>query len=148
MKYDSFFDEPKTIFGLKFVENNINSIRLIINGRKSILIEKYYLKEGENYIQLIKLTKLTNLEHIFSGSCTLKNMEELKFLNVSNANNFSGIFYGSTPLSEIKYLRNWNVKYKYFFQLCSFNNKKCYHIIHYILGIIINRINYLLNTFL
>ena len=112
LKYDSFFDEPNTIFGLKFVGNNKNNIRLIINGRESKLNEKYNLKEGENYIQLIKLTKLTNLEHIFSGSCTLKNIEELKFLNALNANNFSGIFYGSTPLSEIKYLRYWNVKYK------------------------------------
>ena len=48
---------------------------------------------------------------MFYDFCPLKNIEELKYLNASNANNFSCIFYGWTPLSDIKYLQNWNVSY-------------------------------------
>ena len=53
------------IFGSKFVENNKENIKLIINGEKSELIEKYDLKVGINNMQLIIINTLTNLECMF-----------------------------------------------------------------------------------
>ena len=106
--YDSYEDSNK-IFGSKFVENNKDNIKLIINGRESKLIEKYNLKKGVNIIQLIILNKLTNLEGMFDCACTLKNIEELKYLNTKEVNNFSYMFLGCSSLSDIKPLQNWNV---------------------------------------
>ena len=53
------------IFGSNFVKNNKGNIALIINGKKSELIEKYDLKNGINNIQIIINNKLTNLESMF-----------------------------------------------------------------------------------
>ena len=44
-EYDEEWNNPKIIFGKKFVENNKDNITLIINGKKSVLIEKYELKK-------------------------------------------------------------------------------------------------------
>ena len=90
------------IFGSTFVKNNKDNIKLIINGRESKLIEEYNLKKGENNIQLIILNKLTNLEGMFQGSCSLKNFEELKYLNIKEINNFSRMFNNCKSLIDIK----------------------------------------------
>ena len=62
-----------------------------------------------NNIDLIILNKLTNLEGMFLGVCSLKNIEELKYLNTKEVNNFSDMFSGCSSLSDIKPLQNWNV---------------------------------------
>ena len=113
-KYEDY-EDPNIIFGSKFVENNKNNIKLIINGKESELIEKYYLKEGINNIQLLILNNLTNLEQMFYGACSLKNIDELKYLNTKEVNEFSWMFSGCSSLSDIKPLENWDVSNgKYF----------------------------------
>jgi len=106
--YESF-EDPNRIFGWTFVENNKDNIKLIINGRESKLIEKYNLKKGVNNIELIILNKLTNLEGMFYKVFSLKNIEELKYLNTKEVNNFSYMFWGCSSLSDIKPLQNWKV---------------------------------------
>ena len=113
-KYLMFLENPNIIFGTKFVKNNKDKIELIINDQKSELISKTNLKKGINNIQLRILNKLTNLEYMFSGACSLKNIEELKYLNTEEVNNFSHMFYGCSSLTDIKSLQNWNV--------CNVNN--------------------------
>ena len=41
--------------------------------------------------------------------CIIENIEELNYLNTKEVNNFSGMFYECSPLSDIKALQNWNV---------------------------------------
>lgn len=55
------------IFGKTFVENNKNNIDLIINGNKELLIDEYFLNEGNNYIKLIMKNKLNKIEEMFYG---------------------------------------------------------------------------------
>ena len=135
------------IFGEKFVENNKDNIKLIINGKESKLNSKYNLNIGLNNIQIIIIKKLTNIEYMFYDCESLKNIEELKYLNtkeinnfsymflqcyslldikvlqnwdVSNGNNFEGMFSGCYSLSDIKALQNWNVSNgKYFSSMFS-----------------------------
>ena len=57
---------------------------------------------------LIK-TKLTNLDCMFESCSSLKNIDELKYLNVKGIKNFSCMFYGCSSLSNIKALENWDV---------------------------------------
>ena len=91
------------IFGFNFVENNKNNIDLIINEDKTNLSSTYMLKKGENYITLIIKNKLTDLSYMFCNCFSLRNMEELRYLNTENVTNFSNIFSNqkqNNPLGE------------------------------------------------
>jgi len=101
-------ENPLNIFGQKFVENNKENIILKINGVENKLTEKYNLKEGTNNIQIIVINKLINLENMFFNVISLKNIDEIKYLNTQEVNNFSSMF-GCTSLSDIKALEFWNV---------------------------------------
>ena len=103
-------DGIQYIFGEKFVENNKNKIDLEINGIPSELVKKYKLKKGENNIQIkIKNKKITSLEDMFYKCNTLKNIEELEYLDTIEVNNFSGMFHGCSSLSDLKGLEKWNI---------------------------------------
>ena len=108
-KNNNYYDANNNIFGEKFVDNNKDNIKLIINDKPSKLISKYNLKEGINNIQIIIINKLTNLEEMFYDCISLQNIEELKYLNTKEINNFSYMFYKCSSLSDIKALQNWNV---------------------------------------
>ena len=104
------------IFGNKFVENNRNNIDLIINGIKNNLIEKLYLKKGENDVKFIIKNKITNLEYMFEWCSCLKNIDGLKYLDTKNINNFSYMFFKCHILSDINALQNWDVSNAYNFE--------------------------------
>ena len=107
IKYMTQNEGSQKIFGEEFVNNNINNINLIINGKKSPLIEWYYLKKGENNVTICIKNTLTNLSYMFSYCDTLYNFDELKYLNTKNVTNFSGMFQ-STKISNIQALENWD----------------------------------------
>ena len=116
--YKKYYN-PNRIFGSKFVENNECNIKLMINGRESKLVEEYDLKEGINNIQMIILNILTNLEEMFSNCISLKNIEELKYLDTKQINNFSGMFFGCSSLSDLKPIQNWNFSKMNYYHLHS-----------------------------
>ena len=62
-----------------------------------------------NNIQMKINNKLTNLNSMFFRSQSLENIEELKYLNTENVNDFSLMFCNCSSLSDIKALQNWNV---------------------------------------
>ena len=97
------------LFGSDFVKNNKDNITLIINGKKSELIENYNLKKGKNNIQMIIDIQLTNLRGMFANVGSLENMEELCHLNTEKVTDFSWMFSGCVSLTNIKPLQNWNV---------------------------------------
>jgi len=126
--YFSEEEEVKDIFGVKFVYKNKDNIELKINGIKNCLIDKYKLKKGDNIITLILKKDLTDLSYMFTKCYSLKNIEELKFLNTSNVKDFSYMFSNNKKheeihpisfktfnskrqymLSDINPLKNWNV---------------------------------------
>ena len=115
-KVDKEGDE--NIFGEDFVKNNKNNIDLIINGNKINLIDNNNLKKGENIVTLIIKNKLTDLSYMFCDCFSLKNMEELRYLNTENVTNFSYIFAkdmdsfpdnGFHSFTDINCLSTWNV---------------------------------------
>ena len=53
--------------------------------------------------------KLTNLNCMFESCKYLKNIDELKYLNVKDIKNVSFMFYECSSLSNIKALKNWDV---------------------------------------
>ena len=52
---------------------------------------------------------MTNLKGMFRGVCSLKYIEELKYLNTKEVKDFSYMFCGCSSLSDISSLENWNV---------------------------------------
>ena len=64
----------------------------MINGIKSKLIQKYKLKKGKNNILIIIKNKISNLEDLFKYCRTLKNIGKLKYLDIKEITDFSGIF--------------------------------------------------------
>ena len=108
--YFTEYDGTQYIFGENFVENNKNKIELEINGVPNELVKKYKLKKGENIIKIIiKNKKITNLEDMFYKCSTLKNIEELEYLDTIEVTNFSGMFHGCSSLSDLNGLEKWNV---------------------------------------
>ena len=97
------------IFGNTFVENNINNIELNINENKSKLVSKCKLKKGDNNIKIIIKNKIKDLRYMFDSCCNLKNIEELKYLNVKYCTNFNYMFLNCSSLNDITPLKNWNV---------------------------------------
>ena len=106
-KEKDWLGRDNNIFGKKFVEKNKNNIELIINGIKNELVSKYDLKYGENIVEIKIKNKITNFEYMFKKSVSLKNIEGLKYLDVSNGNNFSYMFYGCSSLTGIKPCFKW-----------------------------------------
>ena len=134
--YECLKDGNENIFGKKFVENNKNNIELVINGIKSELVEKYELKEGKNNIEILIKNKINNLENMFYYCKSLRNIDELMFLDTKDINDFSCMFSGCSSLSDLKPIQNecsslsdlkpiqnWNVSngnnFSYMFYECS-----------------------------
>ena len=122
--YKTDKEGEENIFGEKFVENNKNNIDLVINGNKKIILtNRYKLKEGTNKIKIIIKNKITNIEYMFCGCNSLKNITELEYLDTKDINNFSYIFSGCSSLPDIKPLQNWNVSngkdFNHMFSGCS-----------------------------
>ena len=107
--YKTDEESEENIFGDKFVKNNKENIKLIINGNKNELISKYKLKKIVNNIKIIIKNKIKNLEYMFYKCKLLKNIKESKYLDTKDINNFSYMFSECSALIDIKGLKNWNV---------------------------------------
>ena len=123
--YNSKYGGFTNIFGLEFVYNNRNNIKLRINNSKKqiSLVNKFPLQKGENKITLLISNDLTNLSYMFYSCKTLQNINELKFLNTSKVTNFSNLFFGCSSLTHINSLRYWDVSngkdFSYLFTGCN-----------------------------
>ena len=115
LKYMTLREGQKQIFGENFVNNNMSNVSLIINGKNSKLVEKCYLKKGENNIKLCIKNKLTNLQGMFQSCKTLCNIDELKFLNTENVTDFSYLFFECT-ITDVTPLEHWNTSKSETFQ--------------------------------
>ena len=111
------------IFGSKFVENNKDNIVLIINGEQSKLVTTYDFKKGENIITILVKNKLVSLSSMFSGCKSVKNINELKYLDVKEVTDFSQMFSECALLSDLTALKNWDVSngddFNYMFNGCK-----------------------------
>ena len=97
------------ILGAYFIQNNYNKIEIYKNGRKYDLKERCYLGKGENKIKIKIKNKINDFSSMFYNCPKLKNIDELKYLNIEDCINFSYMFYNCTKLTDIKPLENWNV---------------------------------------
>ena len=88
------FNSILSLLLLTNLSPKILHIELIINNKKNKLVEEYELKEGENVIILLIKNKLTFLSTMFYNCKNLKDINELKYLNVNEITDFSNMFLG------------------------------------------------------
>jgi surface protein len=108
-------DNPKEIrlFGDKFVENNKNKCKIIIDKKEEKLIawweiDKAYKNEEFLEITLNGLTKVTNMSHIFNGCSTLISFDDISNLDMKNVTDISFMFYGCSSIEAMPDISNWD----------------------------------------
>lgn len=111
------------IFGKQFVENNKGNVELIINGEKIELVDRINLNKGENNIIIILKKQNIDFSYMFYGCSSLKNIDDLKNLDIKKVKNLSHMFYDCSSLSNIQSLKKWDVSnckdFSYMFYGCS-----------------------------
>ena len=105
------------IFGNKFIENNKENLKLIINSKETVLDHCCELNKGNNIISIVVKKNITNLNSMFYGCEYLKDISDLKYLDVNEVKDCSYMFYKCSSISDIKALENWD--------LSNCNNFKC-----------------------
>jgi len=80
--YDIQRDEENIkIFGNKFVENNVNKCKIIIDNKEIKITEDYYVKGYNNKKLIIKLkgiNNITDMSYMFSGCSSLSSLTILQ----------------------------------------------------------------------
>ena len=121
--YKTNYEGYYNIFGSKFVENNKNKIELYINGKKSDLVGRCKLKEGNNIITMKIKKKIKDLQYMFQDCSELENIDKLKYLDTKFCKDFSYMFDKCKLLSDIKALENWDVSnvkdFSHMFNYCN-----------------------------
>ena len=97
------------IFGEDFIKRNENNIELVINGEPNKPVTKCELEEGENNITLKIKKTLTNISFMFDKCKNLKDISDLKYLDIREAKSFEAMFHDCILLTDITALQNWNI---------------------------------------
>ena len=96
-QYEDNQDEDKyeiKLFGEKFIENNKNNCKIIIENKEQDLIE--YLKINKNEkilkIKLKEIKTITNMSYMFAGCKSLTSLPDISNWNTNNVTNMSSMF--------------------------------------------------------
>ena len=96
------------IFGKKFVTNNKNKCKIIIEGIEYELIEELKI-ENEKIIQikLIEISNITDMSYMFYGCSSLSKFPEISKWNTNNVTNMSYMFSECSSLSYLPDISKW-----------------------------------------
>ena len=91
-------DEKIRIFGNKFVNNNYNNCKIILNGKKYNLISHLDIKDRiiNGKLLVIKLRGIKSIKNagdLFSECSSLKSIPDISKWNTNNIKDFNEIFY-------------------------------------------------------
>ena len=92
------------IFGEKFVENNKNKCKMIINGKEEELCSYYDIEKIENKVLEIKLkeiNKINDMSYMFCGCESLLSITGFDNWNTHNIKDMSYLFYQFSSLMNI-----------------------------------------------
>ena len=100
------------IFGSKFVENNKNICKIIIDKKKSEITEKYNIKNNNNNkvkIILKGIDNVNDMSYMFSGCSSLSSLPNISKWNTNNVTYMNKMFYGCSSLSSLPDISKWNI---------------------------------------
>ena len=95
--YDTNKEEKINIFGSKFVRNNKNKCKMIIENNEYELAEEYNVENNNNNILKIKLKeidKITDMSYMFDRCSSLLSLPDISNWNTNNVTNMSCMFWG------------------------------------------------------
>ena len=106
------YSQKIRIFGDKFVENNKNICKLLINGKIEKL-KTYINREEINHknifeIKLRGLNNVTYMSHIFSDCSSLKELPDISKWKLTNVTNMSCMLSKCSSLKELTDISKWN----------------------------------------
>ena len=106
------------LFSQKFIENNKDKCKIIIDGEEQEIYQYYDINKKSiknNLIIILKEIKtITDMSYMFcykeGETCkaliSLPNISELNTINITN---MEGMFYGCSSLSSLPDISNWNI---------------------------------------
>ena len=101
------------IFGSKFVENNKNICKMIIDNMEYEIREKYNIENYNNnklYIKLEGIDNVTDMSCMFFGSSSLSSLTDISKWNTNNITNMNSMFYECKLLSSLPNISKWNTQ--------------------------------------
>ena len=110
-------NENKTIkiFGSKFIENNKDIWKIIINKEERELCEYLDIQNIKNdknpnilEVKLKQIKLFTDLSYMFSDCSNLFYIEGVSNLNISNIETIKNLLFGCSSLSFIPDISNWD----------------------------------------
>ena len=104
-------NEDINIFGKKFVENNKNICKMLIDNKEYEICEKYNIKSYNNNKLIIKLRgidNISNMNFMFSECSSLLSLPDISKLSTNNINNMSSMFYKCSSLLSLPDISKWN----------------------------------------
>ena len=103
------------IFGSKFIENNKDNFKLIINGEEKEICEYLDIQnlikdKNRNTIEIkLKIVNpFTDLSYMFSDCKNLFSIDNISNLNTSNVEKIKSLFFGCTSLAYIPDISKWD----------------------------------------
>jgi len=100
------------IFGSKFVENNKNICKMIIDNKENELKEKFNIKNYNNNILKIKLNgidNITDMGFMFVGCSSLLSLPDFPKWNTNNVTNMNNMFVGCSSLTSLPDISKWDI---------------------------------------
>ena len=99
--YDINGESTINIFGTKFVENNKNVCKMIIDNEEYEITEKYNVKSNNNNKLKVKLkgiNNVTNISYVFYNCSSLISLPDISKWNTHNVLNLNNLFHGCSSL--------------------------------------------------
>ena len=106
-------ENNRLLFGSKFIENNKNNCKIIIEGKEYELLEKFNVKnltkKKENFKVILKgIRKITDMSYMFSSCYGLSPLSDVSRWNTSNVTNMYCLFYFCNRIESLPDISKWN----------------------------------------
>ena len=99
------------IFGEKFVENNFNNCKIVINGIEQDLCSFYDIPENNVFeITLKGINKIKDMSFMFYGCSSFLTSPNIHRWNTSEIINMSGIFWNCNLITTLPDISEWDTK--------------------------------------
>ena len=101
------------IFGSKFVKNNKDKCKIIIEGKEYELTDEFNINNCNKInkslqLKLKGIKNITNMSYMFKGSESLVSLPNISNMDTLNITNMSYLFFGCTSLKILPDISNWN----------------------------------------
>ena len=114
IQYSITNSERIRLFGVKFVENNKDLCRIIINNQEHYLGEYYITNNKYEFekleIKLKGIKNITNMSYMFYNCESLSSLPDISKWDTKKVTNMKYLFYNCEKLSTLPDISKWDTK--------------------------------------